>query len=428
MSSCIVGLLHLLLLMATTTVLNSNSATAARQGRKRPAYIQYIDAMYAACISQEDLGINMKLTTLFQCFHAQREYLQCIPSVHLSDKFGSIPLTSSDLQTPCGFLHLSNKKEASITQRQWTIAVYSQLHLNLTFLEFDLLMTYGKCDRYEGSEHLVIRPDLNSLDLRRKDSVFLCGRHSPFSLVWRDSLALLVYRRVPSITQIGHFRMQYQVCDRRDRIPKVHTINRSSELTSGVSTRLKLSNLPIYENHGPKHFIYTVHLLGNRLKLLDIMFVLVDTKKEHFSIDAFDGPGPAELHRHPTKDQVLDTEWIEFSMFQAYLQITCEKYHCGAIFIKYRFTSALPYAYPVKLSRDVSITVNNEFPRVCSRDNHWYCMFSIDAHTGEKVEVSIQKVNFHGGPDYLGGLNKPYNCLLAGVTIADGYRSIFHDQ
>ena len=419
MSPCIVGLLHLLLLMATTTVLNSNSATAARQGRKRSAWIQYIDAMYAACISKEDLGINMKLTTLFQCFHAQREYLQCIPSVHLSDKFVSIPRTSSDLQTPCGFIHLSNEKEASLTTRQWTIAVYSQLHLNLTFLEFDLPMSYGKCDRHEGSEQLLIRPDLS-----RKDSVFLCGRHSPFSLVLRDSLALLVYRRVPSITQIGHFRMQYQVCDRTDRTPKVHTINRASELTSGVSTRLKLTKLPIYGNHGPKYFIYTVHLLGNRLKLLDIMFVLVDTRKEHFSVDAFDGPGPAELHRHPTKDQALDTKWIEFSMFQAYLQITCEKYYCGSIFIKYRWTSALPYAYPVKLSRDVSITVNNKFPS-CSRDNHWYCMFSIDADTHGNVELSIQKVNFHGGSDYLGGLNKPYNCLLAGVTIADGYRSIF---
>ena len=411
--------------MTTTAVLNSNSAIAARQGKKKATWIQYIDAMYAACISERDLEINMKLTTLFHCFHAQREHLQCIPLVHLSDNFISISRTSSDLQTPCGFIHLSHKKEASLTTRQWTIAVYSQLHLNLTFLEFDLPMSYGKCDRNEGPEHLVIRPRRNSLDLSRKESVFLCGRHSPFSLVWRNSLALLVYRRVPSITQTGQFRIRYQVCDHRDRTPKVHTINRASDLQSGVSTRLKLSKLPFYDNYGPKHLIYTLHLLGNRLKLLDIMFVLVETRKKHFSVDAFDGPGPAELHRHPTKDQMLDTKWIEFSMFQAYLQITCEKYHCGSIFIKYRWTSALPYAYPVKLSRDVTITVNKEFTRICSRDNHWYCMFNIDAYTRENVEISLRKVNFHGGPDFLGGLSKPYNCLLAGVTIADGHRSIF---
>ena len=155
------------------------------------------------------------------------------------------------------------------------------------------------------------------------------------------------------------------------------------------------------------------------------MFVLVDTRKEHFSVDAFDAPGPAELHRYPTKDQVLDNKWIEFSMFQAYLQITCEKYHCSGIFIKYRWTSALLYAYPVKLSQDVSITVNNEFTRICSRDNHWYCVFSIDALSREHVEISLQKVNFQGGPDYLGGLSKPYNCLLAGVTVADGHRTTF---
>ena len=411
--------------MTTTAVLNSNSATAARQERKRQAWIQYIDAMYATCISQKDSEINMKLTTLLQCFHAQREYLQCIPSVHLSDNFFSITRTSSNLQTLCGSIHPSNKKEVSITKRQWTIAVYSQLHLNLTFLEFDLAMSYGKCDRFEGPELLVIRPDRNSLKLRRRDSVFLCGRHSPFSLVWRDSLALLVYRRVPSITQIGHFRIQYQVCDQKVRTPNVHTVNRVSALQNADSTRLELSKLPFYENYGHKYLTYTVHLLGNRLKLLEIMFVLVDVKKEHFSVDAFDGPGPAELHRYPTKDQVVDNKWIEFSMFQAYLQITCEKYHCGGIFIKYRWTSALPYAYKVKLGQDVSITVNNELTRICSRDNHWYCMFSIDAHSRENVEISLQKVNFHGGPDYLGGLSKPYNCLLAGVTIADGHRTTF---
>ena len=286
-------------------------------------------------------------------------------------------------------------------------------------------MSYGKCDRYEGSEHLLIRPHLNSLDLSTKDSVFLCGRHSPFSLVWRDSRALLVYRRVKSITQIGQFRIWYQVCDHRDRAPKVHTINHASDLQSGVSTRLRLSKLPFYENYGPRHLIYTLHLLGNRLQLLDIMFVLAETGKTHFSVDAFEGPGPAELHRHPTNDQVLDTKWIEFSMFQAYLQITCEKYHCGGIFIKYRWTSALPYAYPVKLRRDVSITVSKEFPSICSRDNLWYCMFNINTDHRQTVEISLQKLNLHGGPDYLGGLGKSYNCLLAGVSIADGHRSIY---
>ena len=187
---------------------------------------------------------------------------------------------------------------------------------------------------------------------------------------------------------------------------------------------MKLSKLPFYENYGPKHLTYAVHLLGSRLKLLDIMFVLVDTRHEHFSVDAFDGPGPAELHRYPTKDRVLDNKWIEFSMFQAYLQITCEKYHCGGIFIKYRWISALAYAYRAKLNQDISITVNNEFTGICSSDKHWYCMFSIDTHSRENVEISLQKVNFHG-PDYLGAFSTPYNCLLGGVTIADGYRTDF---
>ena len=42
----------------------------------------------------------------------------------------------------------------------------------------------------------------------------------------------------------------------------------------------------------------------------------------------------------------------------------------------------------------------------------------------ENVEISLQKVNFHG-PDYLRGFGKSHNCLLAGVTILDGHRGIF---
>ena len=418
-----VGLLHLLLLMTIAAALNSNSATAAGQGRTRPAWIQYIDAMYAACISQEVAGINMKLTTLSRCFNAQREYLQCISSVYPSDKFLALSRTSSGLRTPCGLIHLSSGNEASFTRRRWIIGVHSQLYLNLTVLEFVLPMPYGKCNRSEGSEYLVIRHEIHSSNLARKDDVFLCGEHSPFSLVWTESRALLVYRRLPFITQIGHFHIQYQVCDQRVRTGKVHIIYQASVFQKAGFSELKLSKLPSFESYEPRRVMYTVYLLGNRLKVLMMRFVLVDTSKEHFSVDAFDGPGPAELHRHPINLQVLDSEWIQFSMFQAYLQITCEKYHCGGIFIKYGWTSALPHANHVKLSEGSTATLN-DFTRLCSQGNHWYCVFSISASNRENVEISLQTVNFHG-PDYLGGFSEPYNCLLAGVTIADGYRATF---
>ena len=418
-----VGLLHLLLLVTTAAALNSNSATAAGQGRTRPAWIQYIDAMYAVCISQEVAGINMKLTTLSRCFNAQREYLQCISSVYPSDKFLAVSRTSSGLRTPCGLIHLSSGNEASFTRRRWIIGVHSQLYLNLTVLEFVLPMPYGKCNRSEGSEYLIIRHEIHSSNRARKDDVFLCGTHSPFSLVWTESRALLVYRRVPSIKQIGHFHIQYQVCDQRVRSRKIHIIYQASVFQKAGSSELKLSNLPSFESYEPRRVMYTVYLLGNRLKVLMMRFGLVDTSKEHFSVDAFDGPGPAELHRHPIKHQVLDTEWIQFSMFQAYLQITCEKFHSGGIFIKYGWTSALPYASHIKLSEG-STTTLNDFTRLCSQGNHWYCVFSIAASNLENVEISLQTVNFHG-PDYLGGFSEPYNCLLAGVTIADGYRATF---
>ena len=161
-SLCDVGLLHLLLLMTTAAGLNSNSATAAGQGRTRPAWTQYIDAMYAVCISQEVAEINMKLTTLSRCFNAQREYLQCTSSVYPSDKFLAVSRTSSGLQTPCGLIHLSSENEASFTRRRWIIRVHSQLYLNLTVLELVLPMPYGKCNRSEGSEYLVIRHEIHS--------------------------------------------------------------------------------------------------------------------------------------------------------------------------------------------------------------------------------------------------------------------------
>ena len=422
-SLCNVRLLHFLLLLTTAAALNSNSATAARQGKKRSAWIQYIDAMFAVCISQEVAWINTKLTSLLHCFNAQREYLQCISSVHLSDKFLAISRTSSFLGTPCGLIRLANENDASFTTRRWTIAVHSQLYLNLTVLEFVLPMPYGKCDRSEGSEHLLIRHDIHSSNLARKDDVFLCGEHSPFSLVWTESRALLVYRRVPYITQIGHFHIQYQVCDQRVRTRNVYIIYQDSVFQKARSSELKLSKLPSFESYEPKRVMYTVYLLGNRLKVLMMRFILVDTSKEHFSVDAFDGPGPAELHRHPIKHQMLNSEWIQFSMFQAYLQITCEKYHCGGIFIEYGWTSALPHAYHFLVSEDFTITLN-DFTRPCSQGNHWYCVLHIAARNHQNVEIFLQTVNFHG-PDYLGGFSEPYNCLLAGVTIADGYRATF---
>ena len=228
---------------------------------------------------------------------------------------------------------------------------------------------------------------------------------------------------MPSITQIGHFHIQYQVCDQRVRTRKVHIIYQASVFQKPGSSELKLSTLHFFETHEPRRVMYTVYLLGNRLKVLMMRFVLVKTSKEHFSVDAFDGPGPAELHRHPITHQVLDTEWIQFSMFQAYLQITCEKYHCGGIFIKYGWTSGFPHAYHVQLSEG-STTTLNDFTRLCSQGNHWYCLFSIAASNRENVEISLETVNFYG-PDYLGGFSEPYNCLLAGVTIADGYRATF---
>ena len=419
---CNVRFLHLLLLMTTATTLDSNSDMAAKQGKTRPTWIQYIDAMHAVCISQEDARISIKLTTLLHCFDAQREYIQCVSSVHLSDKFLAISHAFSVFQAPCGLIHLPRQTEASFATRKWAITVHSQLFLNLTFLELVLSMPYGRCDHSKGSEYLLIDHETYSLDFLPKDAMFLCGRHSPFSMVWRSSRALLVYRRVPSITQTGHFRIEYQVCDQRIRTPKVQTIQSASVFQSAKSTGLKLSALPFFES-GPIHFMYTLHLLGNRLTLLDMTFVLASTSKEYFSVDAFEGPGQDELHRRPIEHHVLDTEWIYFLTFQGYLQITCEKYHCGGIFIKYRWTSALPYSYDLMIYQETHMSING-FTKLCSKGNLWYCVLSIAAHIGENVEISLQHVDFHG-PDYLGGLNEPYNCLLAGVTIVDGHRTTF---
>ena len=417
---CGVGLVRLLLII-TAAVLILNLA-ASRDETKRPTWIQYIDTMYAVCIRQEDAEVSMKLTTLLRCFSAQWKHLQCVSSSQSSDNFLAATGTTSALQAPCGLIHLSNTSEAFFPRRQWTITVHSQLYLNLTFQELVLAVPYGRCDLLLGSEYLVIHHVLDSLNLILKDAVFLCGEHSPFSMVWRDSRALLLYRRVPSIAQTGHFRLEYQVCDQRVRTPKVHIIHRTSVWQSAKFTLLKLSKLPFFES-GPKHVTYTMHLLGSRLTLLNIMFVLADARKEYFRVDAFDGPGQDELHRHPIEHKLLDTKWIFFSTFQGYLKITCEKYHCGGIFIKYRWPSALTFARDIMLSEDLIVSTK-EFTALCSHNNHWYCIFTIGTSIRENVEISLQAVNFHG-PDYLGGFSEPYNCLLAGVTIADGYRITF---
>ena len=416
---CNVRLLRLLLLI---TALISNSATP-RDETNRATWTQYIDATYAVCISShQDAQISMKLTTLLRCFSAQWKHLQCVSSSQQSENFLAATGTTSNLQAPCGLIHLPNAIEAFFSTRTWTITVHSQLYLNLTFQELALSMPYGRCDLLLGPEYLTVRHVLDSPDITAMDTAFLCGGHSPFSMVWRSSSALLRYRRVPSMTRIGHFRIQYQACDQRVRTPKVHIIHRASVLQGAKSTLLRLSKVP-FLNIGPEHVMYTVHLLGNKLRLLNTMFVLTDARKEYYSIDAFDGPGQKELHRRPIQHQLLDTKWIFFSTFQGYFKITCKKYHCDGIFIKYRWPSALPFARDIELSEDLIISIN-DFARICSHSNHWYCIFSIGTSIRETVEISLQTVNFHG-PDYLGGFSDPYNCLLAGVTIADGYRATF---
>ena len=418
---CDVGLLHLLLII-TTAVPISNSTTP-RDETKRPTWIQYIGATYAFCISsRQDVQVSMKLTTLLRCFSAQWKHLQCISASQPLENILAATGTTSALQAPCGLIHLSNTIEASSRTRQWKITVHRQLYLNFTFQELVLSMPYGRCDLHLGPEYLTIHHVFDFLDIIATDAVFLCGEHSPFSMVWRGSRALLQYRRAPSMTRIGHFRVQYQVCDQRVRTPKVHIIHRASLFESSKSTLLKLSKLPFFES-GPEHVIYTIHLLGNKLRLLNMMFLLTDARKEYFRVDTFDGPGQDELHRLPIEHQLLDTEWIFFSTFQGYLKITCKKYHCGGIFIKYRWPSALPFVRELTLSKDLIISIN-DFASLCSHVNHWYCIFSINTSIRENVEISLQTVKFHG-PDYIGGLNEPYNCLLAGVTVADGYRATF---
>ena len=414
----------LLLQLITAVVFIACSATAKR-GKYRPTWSQYTDAMYALCISGEDVTVSSKLTTLWKCFNVQRDYIQCIPSNRPEDSLLVVPSSPpSVLQTPCGSIHLLNATAIPFARSQWTITVHNQFYLNLTFLKLILPMPYSRCDREHAFEHLQIH---HQKDVAFKGAVFLCGEHSSFSMIWRDSRAWVVYRRVPSITQMGHFRIQYQVCNQNVRTLKVATMQHSSLLQPARSFAFQLSYLRSFGS-APRHVMYSVHLLGNRLRLLDVILVLHGTTKEHFSIDAFDGPGPAELHRHRTDQQAVNAKWINFLTFQAYLQITCEKYHCSRIFVKYRWPSGLRYIHTLMVPREMN---KNDFSRLCSKGSYWYCLFQVRAPIRENVEISLQELNFHG-PDYLRGLNKSHNCLLAGVTIADGYRGTImsneHDE
>ena len=363
--------------------------------------------------------MRSKLITLRNCFNVERKFIQCVSSNRPEDRLLVVPSAfPSALQGPCGSIHLLNRIVTPFDDTmQWTITVHKQFYLNLTFLEFVFPMPYGRCDRNQGAEHLQIRHQRESMDRRLRDKVFLCGEHSPFSVIWRASSARVVYRRVLFITQIGHFRIAYQVCDQRVGIFKVQTIHHSSVLRTGDSLRFPLSKLNAFESR-PKHLIYSVHLLGNRFKLLHMMFILEGTDREHISVEAFDGPGPAELHRHHVAQKVLNNEWIHFLTFQAYVQITCERYYCSGISIEYTCPSALLYAHNLTVSEEEN---NTNFTNLCSKGNYSYCIINIRTYTLSNIEISLQTVTFHG-PDYLGGTSTTFNCLLAGVTIADGYR------
>ena len=373
-SLCNIRLLHpllLLLLLITATVLVTCSATP-RWRKYRPAWSRYADAMYSVCISKEAATVRSKLITLRNCFNVERKFIQCLTSNRPDDSRLVVPSTfPSVLQAPCGSVHLLNKIGAPFATRQWRITVLSQFYLNLTFLELVLPMPYNRCNHYQGSGHLQIRHQKHTT---LKDGVFLCGEHSPFSVVWKDSQARLIYRRAPSITQIGHFHIQYQVCSQWVRTLEVATIHQSSVLQGVEFLWSQLGNLHPFES-GPRHMIYSAHLLGNRLMLLDMMFVLQKTDRKHFNIDAFDGPGPAELHRHQIEQQILDVKWVHFLTFQAYLQITCERYHCSSIFIKYRWPSGLRNVHNLMAP---TVMREKDLARLCSKGSYWHCVFQVE--------------------------------------------------
>ena len=165
-------------------------------------WINYVDEIVSLCTANSQIRTQSLFGMLkysIYCETAQRRYLQCIDKWEAAFNLQQWPSINSK---PCGYISRS-ENQAQLTV--WIIHTHVLLNLNLTFLEFSLPMPYGQCDSWGAPEYLLLESKHNM-----DQKMYLCGRRSPFSLIWYDSELTVIHQA--SVHNLGFFLLHYQDC------------------------------------------------------------------------------------------------------------------------------------------------------------------------------------------------------------------------
>lgn len=238
----------------------------------------YTDKVSATCVSLKlPRDMNSLLRERIVCVNLQQHYLQCVQRSSLMTSF-------QDHKQPCGWI------DSGITEGnrlRWSITVNSEFSLIVTFRKFHLAMPAGKCTKLQSSENLILSSFEDPKVNRNGLVLFWCGRRTPFTLAWTRNRLFLSYLRLPSSTD-GEFLLGYQVGDKMHRIKTTHILDHPPFAKRKAAFAVKLNSLAHFKMQIT--YLYSIHLLGDKLRLLDFGLKHKSFAMSDFKIGVFEGP------------------------------------------------------------------------------------------------------------------------------------------
>ena len=384
------------------------------------SWVAYTDKIVVDCLEKAHEKNTQRVSTvLLSCVKQQQHYLGCEPYSDVTVQHQHQPET-----LPCGWI------KHDIARSKWELRVHRYLNIYLTFHHFVFPMPHGICELQQASEFMYIWSK-EEANIATDTHTMICGNRSSFSLIRSPHLQFYHISRNDLGSSSAFFLIHYQVCDRKSRIPEVH-------VTSHHEIEVDSLIFPLQFN--PRYLVpltiekamYSFHVIGDRFRILDVVVYDAVEDDHQFEIDAFDGPGPAAIHRYNSGSE----EWngvlfFPFLTFQGYVQITCHIRDCLRFRVEYTLSSALPQADAVFLQEGRSSFKLNYPSEWChSNDNQAlvYCLLLIrptNAH--DNLYLSLEDLIIPG-PDYVASHPGEHHCLQGGLSIADrGRMDLFID-
>lgn len=377
-----------------------------------PSWTAYLNMMTASCTNVDaKKGMVPFLRKFTVCSCHQQRYLYFVSGDT------ETPIEASRESTkPCGLIAIPSRLIGVTTSPiEWHIQVYHQLYVNITFLKFALSFTHARCNQLHTPE---------VLEIWNKDSygIAICGERSPFSWLWKNYYAVLTYSHVPDI-KTGSIKLIYQVCEPGVNIRTAKTIVQPALVKNTTQLTLMLNNVGFAVVHRMRAS-YWIHILGDRMRALDLKLTSKTGSTRVFGIDIFEGLGSSDVHRHPDTDFLMNGEWIYFTTFQSYIQLECKIPHCEKVQFYYIWQHASDYSRVLVIEQEFKIRLRSMCPETIN--SLIYCVYGLRGLHGENIQMVFDEITFVG-PDSWGNNVDTPQCLLAGVAVADSER-IFLDK